>query len=145
MDDFDRLLSNLKIISRVTHNGRLKRLSGGLLTIEDNHAFVPLRRRWFSESRRQTLQDLTHILKEAFDEIEKQLTSPKQQGWQGKTTRLAVLCREVREAQKGLSNLRGTYQDDLFMVVNLDMLIEKTNTAVSQAEDEHPEVRRMEN
>jgi len=144
MDDFDRLLSNLKIIGRVTQNGRLKRLSNGLLTVEDSHALVPLRRLWFSESRRQTLQDLIYILRQAFDEIQRQLGSSRAghdgEGWQGKTTRLTVLCRELKEAQKGLCNLRGTYQDDLLMVVNLDLLIEKIVTAVSQAEEERPEI-----
>jgi hypothetical protein len=142
MDDFDRLLSNLKIISRVSHNGKLKRMANGMLTVEDSHALVPLRRLWFSESRRQTLQDLIYILKQAFDEVKKQLEGPRgeQQGWQGNTTRLSVLCRELKEAQTGLCNLRGTYQDDLFMVVNLDLLIEKAATSVQQAEEQHPEL-----
>jgi hypothetical protein len=135
MDDFDCLLSNLKIIGHITHNGRLKRLSQGRLRMEDDNAFVPFRRFLTSESRRQTLQDLNHVMAEALMEVSKLRNDEREQEWEGRTTRLAILCRELKSAQRGLANLRGTYQTDLSIVVGLDLLMEKINMAVARAEE----------
>ena len=140
MDDFDCLLSNLKIIGHITHNGRLRRLSQGRLRMEDDNAFVPFRRFLTSESRRQTLQDLNHVLMEALTEVSKLRNDDQEHEWQGRTTRLSILCRELKSAQRGLANLRGTYQTDLSIVVGLDLLIEKINTAVARAEETTPRI-----
>ena len=126
MDKFDTLLGNLKIVSMLTRNGRLRRTPQGCVTIEACSFWVPVRRFMFSNSRQETLHDLNFIYNEAFNELTRLLNDGGDNEWQGKTKKVEVLHRALRESLTGLDNLKSTYSGDVNMVVNLDILKEKS-------------------
>lgn len=127
MEEFDALICNLKVISRVSRNGRLRRVGKGMLTIEDESYILPLKRYLMKSSRTQCLQDLNCIYAEAFQEGAR-LTESSSVGarlWSGDTQKIDVLQKELAGSLVGLGNLKTTYQSDVSMSVGLDMLQEK--------------------
>lgn len=76
----------------------------------------------FSNSRQETLHDLNFIYNEAFNELTRLLNDGGDNEWQGKTKKVEVLHRALRESLTGLDNLKSTYSGDVNMVVNLDIL-----------------------
>lgn len=133
MDKFDTLIGNLKIVAMLTRNGRLRRTPQGTLTIEANNFWVPFRRFLLSNSRQETLQDLNFIYGEAFNELTRLLSDKETNEWQGRTRKVEVLFRTLKNSLGGLENLKSTYSADVNMLVNTEILIEKSNSLLSHA------------
>lgn len=75
MDKYDDIILNLKILSKIPRNGRIRKSNLGKVTLEDEGYLLSLRRRYYADSRRQAVNDITLILNDAFDETHKLLES----------------------------------------------------------------------
>jgi hypothetical protein len=132
MDIFsDKLLVNLRIISKIPKNGRITRSSDGVITLETNGygLLISLKRFLTADSRRQTLIELDKIFVSCSTKYKEILQRGK------KTTELlSILKKEIQNSTIGLENLKTTYQDDQSMVSHLDIFLLKINTFLKEIE-----------
>jgi hypothetical protein len=121
----DDIITNLKIIGMIEKNNKLSIKNGHLkLDKIDNFQFL---RRWFNrDSRDQTILFLKNIIKnvsELINRLDNFTESDK--NW--------IIKRIVNELEKveiGIKNLKVTYVDDSFILVNLDNILCKLKEIV---------------
>lgn len=123
--NIDRLLTNMKIISRIQQYQRLS-TKNCLVKIESNHLLLPVKRWWYSEDRFKNIDIVECIINEAFNYttifINKYKLNDKRQR---SLLFLQQVLKEYTGVCVGLQNLRGTYENDSVTVARLDVLFEK--------------------
>lgn len=126
----DKLLINLRILSKIPKNGKICRSSDGVISLEIQNAglFSSLRRFLTSDSRKQTLLEINKILGDSFTKYKEIVQSEQFVNKKGET--LNILREELDKATVGLENLKTTYQDDQTMVSHLDIYILKTKSII---------------
>lgn len=135
----DRVLVNLRVLSQVTRNGRLRKMSQNILELEHDSYLLPIRRYLTGDSRKQNISDVSSVLSEAFDIVRLLLNSKFLVGVDEAESlseaeiferkqlceRLEALYRELDGAAQGLQNLSATYPDDVATLAQLQRLNEK--------------------
>ena len=119
----DKLLVNLRILSKIPKNGRICRSSDGLVALEGAGTLVPLRRFLTNDSRRQTVVELDRIIRECVTKHKGILQAVPDPD--SRRELLRVLQGELDSAIKGVENLKTTYQDDQNVVSHLDIFLLK--------------------
>lgn len=143
MDDkYESSILNLKIIAQIKRNGKLRKLSRGSITLEDENILVPFKRRLFADSRHQTMVDINSILNEAFSQSKLMTSSLNLEtdydtndiSDETRTTleKLTNLYREFCRSMVGLENLKSTYRDDVKMVAKIELVIEKVQSHLGE-------------
>lgn len=135
-DHSDKILLNLKIISKIPNYGRVRRDRNGVITLESNDVLTPLRRYFFSDGREQSVVDIMNIVVSAFAEIrniirELQNTSLQHSEAHGYAERAYIakaLIRELCACKSGLINLHNTYTDDVKTTAGIDMVCDKIDS-----------------
>jgi transcription elongation factor GreA-like protein len=131
MDIFsDKLLVNLRILSKIPKNGRITRSIDGVISLENYGYLVSFKRFLTADSRKQTLIEIDKILSSCiskFKEILHKRSSSKEL--------LEILQKEIEHSTAGLENLKTTYQDDQSMVSHLDIFLLKTYTLISEIKE----------
>jgi hypothetical protein len=124
----DKILINLRILSKIPKNGKICRSSDGVISLEFSHGgfLTSLRRFLTADSRKQTLIELNKIVNDAISKY-KEIVSEK-----GPKTKehLTILRDELDKSIGGLENLKTTYQNDQTTVSHLDILILRTRSVV---------------
>ena len=121
----DDIITNLKIIGMIEKNNKLSIKNGHLkLDKIDNLQFL---RRWFNrDSRDQTIIFLKNIIKnvsELINRLDNFTESDK--NWIVKR-----IVNELEKVEIGIKNLKVTYVDDSFIIVNLDNILCKLKEIV---------------
>jgi len=121
----DDIITNLKIIGMIEKNNKLSIKNGHLkLDKIDNLQFL---RRWFNrDSRDQTIIFLKNIIKnvsELINRLDNFTESDK--NWIVKR-----IVNELEKVEIGIKNLKVTYVDDSFILVNLDNILCKLKEIV---------------
>ncbi len=135
------ILLNLKIIGCLKQQDRVSKNNDNILEIEANDWFQPLRRWWFSRSRNETINNIRKIIQHAFDFTDQTLDKERDQSktettFYTKTSNNAYFSEEnsnllqrfvleMKNASKGLDNLKMTYNDDTRIVSEIDILREQ--------------------
>ena len=130
---YDQIILNLKILSMVPRNGRIKRSDNGTITLENDDLLVPIKRYIYNDGRRQTIMDINSILDETFSMIKiimssKRLTDSNFESCDSNRhliNQLNVIYNELEKSKKGLENLQTTYKEDIKTCATLDLLVEK--------------------
>lgn len=133
----DKILLNLKIISKIPNYGRVRRDRHGVITIETSDMFTPLRRYFFSDGREQSVVDIMNIVLSAFTEIRSIIHDMPNygngRGMEGHDNVDSMffamsLIRELKACKLGVSNLRNTYANDVKTTAGIDMIIDKIDS-----------------
>lgn len=132
----DKILLNLKIISKIPNYGRVRRDRNGVITIEASDMFTPFRRYFFSDGRDQSVADIMNIVVSAFSEIRDILREISHLGsCRGKEAQtvdlmftVRALIRELIACKLGVANLRNTYTDDVKVTAGIDMILDKIDS-----------------
>jgi len=153
MDKYDRIILNLKIIAQIPRNGRLRRITKGAVTLEDDHLLVPLKRMIYHDSRHQSLNDLSAIINESISESKLWLVSKDlddgedldslddmSDSKRAVVEKVSLMYRELERSTVGLENLKSTYRDDISIVSSLDILIEKVHSHLADIKRKCPMV-----
>lgn len=122
-DNYERILLNLRIISKIPQNGRLKRMYHGVLSLEDEGYFVSLRRFINQDGRSQAIKDINSVLNEAINEIRSLSIGEDVDG-----EKIQTLYSTLAKAVTGIENLRTTYQNDVVTEARFDILIDKIHS-----------------
>jgi hypothetical protein len=130
----DKLLINLKIISKIQKNGRISRSNDGIILLETNSFYKSLKRFISSDSRRQSLFEINSVVIECIDTITNLLNS-KYMNYQRYQTRnpefiksvenIQLILKELEAAQIGIQNLKFTYKNDENTISTLDIIVLK--------------------
>jgi hypothetical protein len=141
----DKLLINLKIISKIQKNGRISRSNDGIILLETSSFYKSLKRFISSDSRKQSLFEINSVILECIEVLHNLLNS-KYMHYQRHQTRSEQLKRnpefiksidnvkliitELENAKIGVENLKFTYRNDQNTVSQLDIILMKISTTL---------------
>jgi hypothetical protein len=125
----EKILVNLKIISQIQKNEKIKKSVNGFISIEPNSSIQFITRFLFNDSRNHTISEINSILNETNLFINELIhfKSPHLH-----LNILQILYTELSNCIIGISNLKFTYQNDLNTSSQLDIIILKINHLLSQ-------------
>jgi hypothetical protein len=133
----DKLLINLKIISKIQKNGRIARSFDGIISLENDAFYQSVKRFITNDSRKQAVFEINSVITECID-ILNHISNSKftnkmyyQTGEYVKNCEyIGLLLTEIELAKSGVENLKFTYQNDPNIVSQIDIVILKINTTV---------------
>ena len=127
----DTTFLNLKIISEIRENDKLY-IENNLLKI-DHPFFLQGIVRWYHNySRSETMKYIENIINNIniiYDNIISEKDNNTNKEYDNILQRLLV---EINLANKGLSNLKLTYKNDVYIKSKLDIIIDKFNTIITR-------------
>lgn len=133
----DKLLINLKIISKIQKNGRISRSYDGIISLESDVFYQSIKRFMLNDSRKQAVFEINSVITEAIDILNHILNSKFMNKNYAQTSEymkncenLSLIMTEMELAKMGIENLKFTYQTDQNIVSQLDILILKINTTL---------------
>ena len=145
----ESILIDLKIISKINENDKIS--SGNIesnIVIENNDLLQGIRRYLNSESREKSVEMIEKILDKSFEyakncmnstfinlySIKQNPTKHEIEQHFREYTKLKNLSIEISNSKKGLENLKKTYKDDITIVSQIEVLIHKIETNISEIE-----------
>lgn len=133
----DKLLINLKIISKIQKNGRITRSYDGIISLENEIFYQSIKRFFSNDSRRQATFEINSVINEAIDMLRHILNSKYMNKSYSNTDEYAKNCEnmsliltELEAARLGIDNLKFTYQNDQNTSSQIDIIILKINTNI---------------
>lgn len=135
----DNLLINLRILSKIQKNGRITRSYDGVISLESDKYYQPIKRFLTQDSRKQAVFEINSIIVEAISTLGNILHSRymskvfcKSDEYLKNCENIHMLLNELEQARRGIEHLRFTYQNDLNTVSQLDIIILKINTTLRE-------------
>lgn len=130
----DDLILNLKIISKIPENGKLKR-DGGNLAIETNDSYYnTFSRTLRRDSRNKAVSDIEKTISLAIDKASSIINSKNfndsSVDYRNNHLILEMINNELTRCIRGLSNFKTTYYSDSTICSKIDILIMKIDDFV---------------
>lgn len=133
----DKLLINLKIISKIQKNGRISRSYDGIISLESDVIYQSIKRFVLNDSRKQAIFEINSVITESIDMLNHIINSKHMNKNYSQTSEYIKNCEninliitEMELAKLGIENLKFTYQNDHNIASQLDILILKINTTL---------------
>ena len=133
----DKLLINLKIISKIQKNGRIARSFDGIISLENDAFYQSVKRFITNDSRKQAVFEINSVITECIN-ILNHITNSKfmnklyyqSDEYIKNCEYIGLLLKETELAKTGVENLKFTYQNDPNIVSKIDIVILKINTTI---------------
>lgn len=133
----DKLLINLKIISKIQKNGRIARSYDGIISLENDVFYQSIKRFMTSDSRRQAIFEINSVITESVDILHHILNSKymnknffQSEEYIKNCDNINLILNELENARHGIDNLKFTYKNDPNTASQIDILILKINTTI---------------
>jgi hypothetical protein len=133
----DKLLINLKIISKIQKNGRIARSYDGIISLENDVFYQSVKRFITNDSRRQAIFEINSVITECVEILNHILNSKymnknyyQSDEYAKNCEHLQLILKEMESAKTGVDNLKFTYQNDPNIVSQIDIIILKINTTL---------------
>jgi len=133
----DKLLINLKILSKIQKNGRISRSYDGIIALENDTVYKSLKRFLTNDSRKQAIFEINSIVNECIETLNYICNSKYMNKDYHYTDEYLHNCEnvhlilsEMELARLGIINLKFTYQSDHNIASQLDIIILKINTTI---------------
>lgn len=133
----DKLLINLKILSKIQKNGRITRSYDGIISLESEVVYKSIKRFITSDSRKQAVFEINSIITETIIALNnilssKFMTKPffGSDEFVKNCELLNLLISELEQSKTGIEHLKFTYQNDQNTISQLDIIILKINSTV---------------
>jgi len=133
----DKLLINLKIISKIQKNGRIARSYDGIISLENDVFYQSVKRFVSNDSRRQAIFEINSVITECVEILYHILNSKhmnknfcQSDEYIKACENINLIIHEMELARCGVENLKFTYQNDPNIVSQIDIVILKINTTV---------------
>jgi hypothetical protein len=133
----DKLLINLKILSKIQKNGRIARSYDGIISLENDAVYQSIKRFLSNDSRKQAVFEINSIINECIDTLNnfsnsKYMTKDNYytEEYLRNCENMHLILAEMQLARGGILNLKFTYQADYNISSQLDIIILKMNTAI---------------
>ena len=128
----DKLLINLKIISKIQKNGRIARSRDGIISLENNAFYQSFKRFISNDSRKQAVYEINSVITECIETLNHILNSKYMIKNDNRYTKscenINLLLTELDLAKCGVENLKFTYKNDPNIISQIDITILKINT-----------------
>jgi len=140
--NIENIILNMKVIGSIQKGDKLLGNDNNVLEIEANDLLQPIRRWWFSRSRMETINKVKVIVNKSFDITDRTLENER--GGSNKdieyfseenSSLLQRFLVEMKQAIKGLENLKITYVEDVKIVSEIDILIEKLQLRIQKIQN----------
>lgn len=134
----DKLLINLKILSKIEKNGRISRSYSGMISLEQDIFYQCIKRLVSQDSRKQSINEINSIVDDADTKVKsllnnKYLLSKQDMNEYTEICEvLTLLHTELVGAKKGVENLRFTYSNDPNTVSQLDIVLLKLRSIIRE-------------
>lgn len=124
----DKLLINLKILSRIEKNGRISRSYSGVISIDSDVFYQSLKRYISHDSRHQSVLEIKSIIDEANIKITSLLENRNlRTGVNAEYIRICeilnLLYNELPGVITGLDNLKFTYKSDVYTESQIEIIL----------------------
>ena len=144
----DKLLVNLKILSKIPKNGRVRKSSNGVVSLETSSwCYYPsVYRTLNGDGRSQTVDEINSIVSECIAVINSLFDSkflyPSQADsllhnesleYTKRLELLDLLLQEINASRIGISNLKFTYKNDHNIESNIDVILMKIDTVYRES------------
>ena len=133
----DKLLINLKIISKIQKNGRIARSYDGIISLENDVFYQSIKRFVSNDSRKQAVFEINSVISEAIEILNHILNSKymnknynQSDEYIKNCENVSLLLTEMEMAKHGIDNLKFTYQNDPNIASQIDIVILKINTTL---------------
>lgn len=131
----DKLLINLRILSKIQKNGRITKSIDGIINLEQMTLYKGIKRFLNNDSRKQSVYEINSIVDETQNIFEHLLNNKYIHKNYANTTdylkiveSIRLLLKELNDAKHGIENLKFTYKTDENIVSQIDIIILKINT-----------------
>jgi len=137
---FDSIILNLKVISKIPKNGKLRNgTQGNLLILESEGYLQGLKRYLYGDSRSRAVDDILELITNVDSRINTSINSKFFNLKESDEYRLLIsqmeqIYVELQHCIGGLDNLKKTYFDDVTTTSKIDIIIEKIKYIVSYIE-----------
>lgn len=133
----DKLLINLRILSKIQKNGRITKSNEGIINLESTSLYKGLKRFIYNDSRKQSVFEINSIIDETSMTFQHLLNSKfLNKNFQNtpeyvkKIEVINLLLKELSEARNGVENLRFTYRSDQNIISQIDIVILKIDSII---------------
>lgn len=133
----DKLLINLRILSKIQKNGRITKSIDGIIHIEQTTLYKGIKRFLYNDSRKQSVYEINSLIDETQIMFDYLLNNKFMNKTSQNTTdflkiveSIHLLLKELNDAKNGIENLKFTYKTDENIVSQIDIIILKINTII---------------
>lgn len=133
----DKLLVNLKIISKIQKNGKISRSSNGVISLETDKYYQSVKRFFFNDSRYQAVFEISSIISECIDTFESNLNSKfldfnlyNSFEFSKVVENIQLLLSQLVLSKSGIQNLKFTYKNDHNISSQLDVILLKIDSTI---------------
>jgi hypothetical protein len=144
----DKIFVDLKILAKLPQNGKLNTIYNNQLYLENDSMFQGIYRFLKGDSRNKTIEKIEDLINTAKQIANSLLQSSSMNIYEKNTSpskfeisefnknfqQLKSLSNELKNSQKGINNLRVTYQNDTYVVSKLEVILENIKRLVVEIE-----------
>ena len=135
----DKLLINLRILSKIQKNGRITKSIEGIINLENEVIYKSVKRFLYNDSRKQSVFEINSIIDETHTTFN-YLINNKYTNTEHKNTPeynknlelINLLVHELSHAKTGIENLKFTYKNDHNIISQIDIIIIKINSIIKE-------------
>lgn len=135
----DKILINLKILSKIPKNGRICKSFNGIISLESESISQSLKRFLRSDSRNQSVLEINSIIQETIDYIYHILRSKTiseeyidSDEYRHNVEDLEMIQKELGLAKTGIENLKFTYENDQTIISKIDIILLKIRNIMNE-------------
>ena len=135
----DKILINLKILSKIPKNGRICKSFNGIISLEPDSISQSIKRFLRSDSRNQSVLEINSIVQETIDYIYHILRSKTiseqytdNDDYRHCVEDLEMLQKELQLAKIGIENLKFTYEMDQTIISKIDIILIKIRNILNE-------------
>ena len=136
----DKLLINLKILSKIQKNGKICKSINGIISLEYENFYQCFSRFLHNDSRKQSVYEINSIIIECNNKL-KEIYNNKFMNKENSSTEeyiqnceiILLLANALKYAKEGIENLKFTYTGDYNTVSQLDIIILKINGLLKES------------
>lgn len=131
----DKLLLNLKILSKIQKNGRICRSYDGIISLEHSTFYQSLKRFVNQDSRKQSISEINSIINECIECLHnifnsKFMTHTNTPECVKGCDSIRLILEELDGAKNGIENLKFTYKIDANIESQLDIILVKIQSVL---------------
>ena len=141
MSLLDKLITTLRIISKIPENGKLSTVTPGQVSLEEQTIMSGIWRTMTGDSREKTMLFLTQLMNEINEVSEAVLCSKYITEYDPenifhmnerskKIDQLINLSRQLQNSKKGFVNLHSTYKSDANSASKLEEIMDKIDSQI---------------
>ena len=151
----NKLIVDLKVLSKINENQRICTTNPDNLTIEKNNYSQAIRRYYFGDSRERAIQSIDNLINQIseysknifnsstlnlYDLVENP-SKHEIEEHNKECSKLKNLSKEITNAINGITNLQTTYNDDAITTSRLDMILQNLDSLISEIEKKLEQVK----